>query len=77
MCIRDRYTRFVDALAGVRDAYERNEAASALRLTMALADEANKYIDEFKPWVLAKQDGADAQLQAVCTQGLNLSLIHI
>jgi methionyl-tRNA synthetase len=67
-----QYTRFVDALAGVRDAYERNEAASALRLTMALADEANKYIDEFKPWVLAKQDGADAQLQAVCTQGLNL-----
>jgi len=39
---------------------------------MALADEANKYIDEHKPWVLAKQEGADAQLQAVCTQGLNL-----
>ncbi|PDX85470.1 methionine--tRNA ligase, partial [Faecalibacterium prausnitzii] len=53
-------------------AYEANEAASALRLTMALADEANKYIDERKPWVLAKQDGADAELQAVCTQGLNL-----
>ena len=67
-----QYTRFADALAGVRDAYEHNEAATALRLTMALADEANKYIDEFKPWVLAKQDGADAQLQAVCTQGLNL-----
>ena len=67
-----QYTRFVEALMAVRDAYERNEAATALRLTMALADEANKYIDEFKPWVLAKQDGADAQLQAVCTQGLNL-----
>src|SRR3546814_15998394 len=39
---------------------------------MALADEANRYIDEHKPWVLAKQQGADAQLQAVCTQGLNL-----
>jgi len=67
-----QYTRFVEALTAVRDAYERNEAASALRLTMALADEANKYIDDQKPWVLAKQDGADAQLQAVCTQGLNL-----
>ena len=43
-----------------------------LRQAMALADEANRYIDERKPWVIAKQDGADAELQAVCTQGLNL-----
>ena len=66
------YARFVAALAPIRDAYERNEPATALRLTMALADEANRYIDERKPWVLAKQEGADAELQAVCTQGLNL-----
>src|SRR3546814_17826490 len=39
---------------------------------MTLADEANRYIDERKPWVIAKQDGADAELQAVCTHGLNL-----
>ena len=67
-----QYQRFVAELAQVAAAYERNEAATALRLTMALADEANKYIDEKKPWMLAKQDGADAELQAVCTQGLNL-----
>ena len=67
-----QYQRFVAALPAIIDAYERNEAATALRLTMGLADEANKYIDEHKPWVLAKQDGADAELQAVCTQGLNL-----
>ena len=66
------YQRFIDALGPIADAYERNEPATALRLTMALADEANKYIDETKPWVIAKQDGADAELQAVCTQGLNL-----
>ncbi|QQP97714.1 methionine--tRNA ligase [Lysobacter enzymogenes] len=66
------YARFVEQLAPIARAYEANEAAGALRLTMALADEANKYIDERKPWVLAKQDGADAELQAVCTQGLNL-----
>lgn len=40
------YQRFVDALGPIADAYERNEPATALRLTMALADEANKYIDE-------------------------------
>ena len=67
-----QYDRFIAELANITAAYERNEAATALRLTMALADEANKYIDEHKPWVLAKQDGADAKLQAVCTHGLNL-----
>ncbi|UYK75724.1 methionine--tRNA ligase [Xanthomonas sacchari] len=67
-----QYARFVAALAPIREAYERNDPASAIRQTMALADEANKYIDEHKPWVLAKQDGAEAQLQAVCTQGVNL-----
>ncbi len=67
-----QYDRFVAALAPIREAYERNDPAAALRLTMALADEANRYIDDQKPWVIAKQDGADAQLQAVCTQGLNL-----
>lgn len=64
--------RFVTQLAPIADAYTRNEAATAVRLTMALADEANRYIDDHKPWVLAKLDGGDAQLHAVCTQGLNL-----
>ncbi|MFT3755877.1 MAG: methionine--tRNA ligase [Pseudoxanthomonas sp.] len=67
-----QYQRFVAALENVREAYERNDPAAAIRQTMALADEANKYIDEQKPWVIAKQEGADAQLQSVCTQGLNL-----
>ncbi|MFT4257552.1 MAG: methionine--tRNA ligase [Pseudoxanthomonas sp.] len=67
-----QYRRFVIALAGVRESYERNDPAAAIRQTMALADEANKYIDEQKPWVIAKQAGADARLQSVCTQGLNL-----
>ncbi len=72
-----QYARFVAALEGVRNAYERNDAAAAIRQTMALADEANRYIDDRKPWVITKEldngrDGADAELQAVCTQGLNL-----
>ncbi|ALN85336.1 methionyl-tRNA synthetase [Lysobacter capsici] len=66
------YERFVAQLGPIAQAYDRNEAAAAVRMTMALADEANKYIDEHKPWVLAKEEGAEAQLQAVCTQGLNL-----
>jgi methionyl-tRNA synthetase len=66
------YGRFVAELEPIAAAYCRNEAATALRLAMALADEANRWIDERKPWVVAKQDGADAMLQAICTQGLNL-----
>ena len=66
------YARFVAALAPIRAAYERNDPASVLRQAMQLADEANRYIDDRKPWVIAKQAGADAELQAVCTQGLNL-----
>ncbi|MEJ1098655.1 MULTISPECIES: methionine--tRNA ligase [unclassified Pseudoxanthomonas] len=66
------YDRFVAALAPIREAYERNDPASAIRQTMTLADEANRYIDDKKPWVIAKQEGADAELQAICTQGLNL-----
>ncbi|MBD7988401.1 methionine--tRNA ligase [Luteimonas sp. Sa2BVA3] len=68
----EMYARFTAALTPIREAYEANEPASVLRQVMALADEANRYIDERKPWVIAKQDGADAELQAVCTQGLNL-----
>ena len=67
-----QYQRFVAQLAPIREAYARNEAATALRLAMALADEANRYIDDAKPWVIAKQPDGDARLQAVCTQGLNL-----
>ncbi|KAG0938963.1 hypothetical protein G6F31_015369 [Rhizopus arrhizus] len=44
-----QYQRFVDGLAPIREAYERNDPAAAIRLTMTLADEANRYIDDVKP----------------------------
>ncbi|MEO8742661.1 MAG: methionine--tRNA ligase subunit beta, partial [Lysobacteraceae bacterium] len=66
------YSRFVDAARAVEISYTTGEYSQAIRQTMALADEANRYIDERKPWVIAKQEGADAELQAVCSQGLNL-----
>jgi len=66
------YSRFIAQRAAVTAAYSRNEAATVLRLVMALADDANRYIEERKPWVIAKREDGDAELQAVCTQGLNL-----
>ena len=39
---------------------------------MALADKANRYIDEHKPWVMIKDADRVADVQLVCTQGLNM-----
>jgi methionyl-tRNA synthetase len=39
---------------------------------MALADAANRYIDARKPWVLAKDPARQAEVQAICTTGINL-----
>ena len=37
----------------------------------ALADRANQYIDERKPWLLAKDPQRHAEVVEVCTLGLN------
>ena len=51
--------------------YERREYSKAMRRIMALADDANRYIDEHKPWLMARDPARAAEVQAVCTQGLN------
>ncbi len=66
------HARFVEGTQEIARSYARDEFGQAMRQAMALADEANRYIDERKPWVIAKREGSDAELQAVCTQGLNL-----
>ena len=43
------------------------EYGKALRETMLLADRVNAYVDQNKPWELAKQDGMEARLHDVCT----------
>ncbi len=66
------YTEFASARASIADAYEAREFSRAIREIMALADKANRYVDDKAPWVIAKQEGADAQLQDVCSVGINL-----
>ena len=53
--------------AVIADHYESREYAKALRETMALTDRVNAFVDQNKPWELAKQPGMDARLQDVCT----------
>ena len=52
--------------------YEQREYSKAMRLVMALADKANRYIDDQKPWVMSKDEGRLDEVQGVCTQGINL-----
>ncbi|EIC0489762.1 methionine--tRNA ligase [Salmonella enterica subsp. enterica serovar Ituri] len=66
------YKTFTDAAAVIGEAWESREFGKAIREIMALADVANRYVDEQAPWVVAKQEGRDADLQAICSMGINL-----
>ncbi len=63
---------FIDAGDSIAAAFEGREYSRAIREIMALADRANQYIDEKKPWALAKIEGMDSEVHAVCSVGLNL-----
>jgi methionyl-tRNA synthetase len=54
----------------IAKAYEDRDYARAIRKIMALADTANVYVNEFKPWELAKQDGQDGRLHMVCSAAI-------
>ncbi|HVL35778.1 MAG TPA: methionine--tRNA ligase [Burkholderiales bacterium] len=58
-----------DAIAAL---YEAREFGKALREVMTLADAANQYVDDEKPWELAKQPQAGERLQAACSVAINL-----
>ncbi len=73
----EQYAQFVDARAGIAAEFEGRNYQSAIRRIMKLADEANRYIDEEKPWVQIKEDGREQHVQAVCTQGINLFSVLI
>ncbi|WP_417221874.1 methionine--tRNA ligase [Amphritea sp.] len=61
----------------IANAYEAREYGKAMREIMHLADKANQYIDAAEPWVLAKQDDKQQQVQDCCTMGINLFRVII
>jgi len=66
------YDDFVAAGDDIAGHYESREYGRAMREIMALADRANQYIDEKKPWVLSKEEGREQEVQDACSVGLNL-----
>ena len=71
------YADFVGARERIAAEYEARNYQSAMRGIMALADEANRYIDEEKPWQQIKEAGREAAVHGVCTQGVNLFRVLI
>jgi methionyl-tRNA synthetase len=63
---------FVAAAPAIADAYENRDFARAMREIMALADRANAWIADKAPWSLAKQEGRQDEVQAICALGINL-----
>ncbi len=73
----EQYDQFLAERESIAQDYESRNYQSAIRRIMALADEANRYIDKHKPWQMVKQEGSDDAVQAVCTQGINLFRVLI
>jgi methionyl-tRNA synthetase len=63
---------FAPAADGIREDYESREFGRALRKVMHLADLANQYVDQRKPWELAKDPAQAAALHVVCSTALAL-----
>ncbi|WP_373691367.1 methionine--tRNA ligase [Endozoicomonas sp. YOMI1] len=63
---------FQEAAQRIAEHYEGREFGKAMREIMALADKANAWIDEVKPWVVAKEQGKDQALHDICSTGINL-----
>ncbi len=57
--------------------YLNREYSHAIREIMSLADLANKYVDDKAPWVIAKDESKQQELQDVCTMSLNMYRILI
>ncbi|HIE56116.1 MAG TPA: methionine--tRNA ligase subunit beta, partial [Chromatiaceae bacterium] len=71
------FGEFVKAGDSIAAHYEKREFGHAVREIMSLADRANQYIDDKQPWVVAKAEGRDRELQDICSMGINLFKVLI
>ncbi|MBL4638812.1 MAG: methionine--tRNA ligase, partial [Proteobacteria bacterium] len=71
------FKEFTDQAEAIAQRFENREFGQGMRDIMALADKANQYIDEMKPWALAKEEGKDQQVHDICTMGINFFRVLI
>jgi methionyl-tRNA synthetase len=60
-------TEIASSSEKIAQLYESREYAKALRVIMELADQVNAFVDENKPWEIAKDPQREAELQKVCS----------
>lgn len=66
------FEEFAKSGDDIAQKYQQLEFSHATRLIMALADRANQFIDEKKPWTMMKDPTLANEVQKVCTDGINL-----
>ncbi len=66
------YDEFVNAGDGIAKHYEARNFNQAMRSIMSLADKANQYVDEHKPWQMAKEEGSEQAVHEVTSLAINL-----
>jgi len=72
-CIeKSLYDEFVEAGSDIAKHYEERNFSQAMRLIMKLADKANQYIDEKKPWQLANIEGKEQEVHEITSLAINL-----
>jgi methionyl-tRNA synthetase len=71
------YDQFVAAGEPLAALFESRDYAGAIREIMLLADRANQYVDQQKPWVLAKDPAKVEVARSVATQAINLFRVLI
>ena len=72
-CIeQDLYDEFVAANSEISQHYEARNFGHAMRSIMKLADKANQYIDDKKPWQLIKEEGREQEVHEITSLAINL-----
>jgi methionyl-tRNA synthetase len=71
------FEEFITQSDAIAARYENREFGQGMRDIMALADKANQYIDDKKPWALAKEEGKEQEIHDICTMGINLFRVLI
>ncbi len=70
-CDNSMIAGFRAQAAEIAQAYEEGNVGKAIRQIMAMADQANQFIADKAPWQMAKEEGRDAEVLSVCTDGIN------
>ena len=68
----DLYAEFVAASSEIAAHYEDRNFGHAMKSIMKLADKANQYIDDKKPWQLAKEEGKEQEIHEITSLAINL-----